>query len=134
MNDTFKDFLAIYKSPFHKIIFDKVKMVKMDRSDFGGPYYHFIGKFRFKPCASILENKNYLNDKDSILKGLKAIDDTFGMEFRKKLTKRIKKNGELTKWTFNFIFDFHPKNIVDFDIDYENQQIELKVYGYGNFS
>ena len=134
MQDFFKDFLSIYKSPFHKIAFDKVKFVKIDMSKFGGSYYHFIGKFRFKPCQSVLQNKDLMENKDSILKGLKNIDDTFGMEFRKKFTKKIRKNKKMVKWAFNFVFDFHPKNIVDFNIDYKNETIELQVYGYGNFS
>lgn len=134
MENCFKDFLSIYKHPFHKIVFDKVKVVKMDMSKSGNPYYHFIGKFRFKPCSSILTNTQFNNNKDSILKGLKSIDDTFGMEFRKKMTKKIKKNDKLIKWAFNYVFDFHPKNIVDFNVDYNNGQIELQVYGYGTFS
>lgn len=134
MQNYFRDFISIYKSPFHKIVFDKVKLVKIDKSKAGNIYYHFIGKFRFIPCKKIFNNEDVLQNKNEILKGLKSIEDDFGMEFRKKFTKKMTKNGETHKWAFNFIFDFHPKNIVDFNIDCKNEKMEIMVYGYGIFS
>ena len=134
MQEYFRDFLTIYKSPFHKLVFDKVKLIRIDKPSFGSPYYHFIGRFRFSCNATILNNPQVLENKQSIVKGLHNVDDDFSVEFRKKFTRKVKNKGKLNKWCFNYVFDFHPKNIVDFDIDVENNKLILEVSGYGLFS
>lgn len=132
MQKYFTDFLTIYKHPFHKLVFDKVRMIRIDKPMVGSPYYHFIGRFRMKCNAEILSNPEVLSNRQSIIKGLASVDDNFSVEFRRKFTRKLKKNKDCNKWCFNYVFDFHPKNIVDFDISNGNLIIEVR--GYGQFT
>ena len=130
-----EEFLEIYKHPMSKLTFKGVKLIKADKNGVGRLYYHFIGKFELTALQQmvILENPN--ENKDVVLKALKTLtEDDVSLIYRKKFTRKVKygKNDN-RKWKFDYVFDFNPFNIVDYNIDKEKELMELQVLGYGMF-
>ena len=130
-----EDFLEIYKHSMAKLLFKRVKLTKSDKNGTGRLYYHFIGEFEFVPPESILSMKDPNANKDSVLKGLKAIDkDDLSLIYRKKFTRKITyKKTKKIKWKFDYIFDFKPFNIVDYNVDKKTGRMIIEVMGYGMF-
>ena len=130
-----EDFLEIYKHPMSRLVFKKVKLIKSDKNGTGRLYYHFIGQFEFVAIDSILSLSDPNADKDIVLKGLKALgDDNVSFVFRKKFTRKVKyKKSEEKKWKFEYIFDFKPFNVVDYNVDKKSKRMQLQVTGYGLF-
>ena len=127
------EFLEIYKHPMSKLMFKKVKFVRSEKTFTGRLYYHFIGLFEFvlPPTFSLVDNFN--ENKDELLSEIKKIDDDFSLVYRKKFTRKVKSNDKNKKWKFEYMFDFNPKNIVDYEIDENDNKMKLQVIGYGIF-
>jgi len=124
-------FLEIFKVPMHKLQFISVKLLKKDQTLREKEYFHFIGKFEFVPPDPILNSPD--DNKESVLNALKTHIDDGSFVFRKKYTRKIKKGDENNKWVFNYVFDFNPANIMDYELDKENKKMYLYVVGYGTF-
>ena len=132
-----EEFLEIYRHPFHKLNLVAVKFLKVDSNKDGRQYYHFIGLFE---CELPDSMKNFdMTKKDEVLKSI-LNESGISAVYRKKFTRKLKKEDQNINWTFNYIFDFDPRNVVDFEI--KDMQVQgggtekiltMKVKGYGLF-
>jgi len=128
-----KTFLKLYTKPLSKLHLKGVHFLKKDENDQGKKYYHFIGLFELKLPVEFQNEKNPNKNKEKVLKDLKDKLDYSSFIYRKKYNRKIKKNGETANWDFNYIFDFTPTNIVDYNIIENDDKLELQVIGYGKF-
>lgn len=124
------DFLQIFKTGFHKLNLEKVKLLGKYDNGNGRTYYKYYGLFKFEPPYQVFD------EKEIDYKYLKKLLKEFSLEtsncITRKFTKKVIKNGKTVgKQTFKYIFDIIPENVVSFRFDRENKTMILIVKGYG---
>ena len=127
---TKEDFLQIFKSGFHKLNLEKVKLLGKYDNGNGRTYYKYYGLFKFEPPYQVFD------DEEIDYQFLKGLLKEFSLEtsncITRKFTKKVIKNGKtVDKLTFKYVFDIVPKNVVSFKFNKEDKTMTLIVKGYG---
>lgn len=130
---TENDFLQIFKTSFHKLTLQKVKLVQTCKNPQGRVYYKFHGLFTFIPPYQIWQDGEKIN-KSYLKQVLNKISKNSSNCINRKFTKKIIKNDKtVEKIVFKYVFDVIPENIIDFDFNKSKKSMNLIVKGYGLF-
>lgn len=127
---TREDFLQIFKTGFHKLNLEKVKLIGTYKNKAGRKYYKFYGLFKFEPPYQIWNDEpiDYIFLKSL----LKEFDRETSNCITRRFTKKVIKNGKTVgKETFKYVFDIIPKNVVSFKFNKKEKTMTIIVIGYG---
>lgn len=127
-----KRFYDIYKFPLHQLELVGVRLLKTDEGINKRPYYHFIGRFKCEVPGSFLSGWDN-SQNAAIINELHGGAEEIGGVYKKRFVRRVRQpDGEELKWSFMFVFDLKPANIMDFEVAGDHMRIDA--LGYGQFS
>ena len=127
------EFLDLYKEPLKKLSFDKVKLIKSLKNENNRNYYEFYGLFSLDIPNYFIHIEELQKNKNEILNYFKKLKDNYSVNFKKKYTKKVFNNGKLdNNWCFEYVFDFKPQNIIDYDF-FSKDRMSIIIRGFGQF-
>lgn len=129
-----EEIVDIFRNTLHKLTLKSVKLIGTSKTKAGRTYYVFEGKFDFIPPEYLFDDDKYnelIDNKEEILKEMKSFEEESSNCFRHRFTKKIIVKKEVEKYTFDYVFDVVPKNIIDYSFDIKKRKMTFIVKGEG---